>query len=69
MIGNVTVHKTPETLQTIHGCGHSPLFLFLSPIEAYWAKINQEMRKTPLMKNEILADRKEEEAKTAENRR
>jgi hypothetical protein len=35
----------------------------LNPIEECWAKSKQEVRKTPLAKNEIIADRIEEAAK------
>jgi hypothetical protein len=36
----------------------------LNPIEECWSKIKQEVRKTPLTKNEIIADRIEDAAKT-----
>ncbi|KAI8380341.1 hypothetical protein BD560DRAFT_316980, partial [Blakeslea trispora] len=45
---------------------HSPM---LNPIEEYWVKIKPVVRKTPLAKNEMIADRIEEAAKavTAKN--
>ena len=41
----------------------------LNPIEECWAKIKSVVRKTPLAKNEMIADRIEEAAKavTAKN--
>jgi transposase len=35
----------------------------LNPIEECWAKIKKEFRKTPLKKNELIADRIEDAAK------
>ncbi|KAI8327843.1 hypothetical protein EDC96DRAFT_453095 [Choanephora cucurbitarum] len=36
----------------------------LNPIEEYWVKIKSVVRKTPLAKNEMIADRIDEAAKT-----
>jgi transposase len=74
VMDNAAIHKTPDVLRAIHEHGHTPLFLppyspMLNPIEECWAKIKQEVRKTPLAKSEIIADRIEEAAKkiTKEN--
>lgn len=74
VMDNAAIHKTPDVLRAIHEHGHTPLFLppyspMLNPIEECWAKIKQEVRKTPLTKSEIIADRIEEAAKkiTKEN--
>lgn len=69
VMDNATIHKTPEVLQAIRNHGHTSLFLppyspMLNPIEECWAKIKAEVRKVPLKKNELLADRIEEAAKT-----
>ncbi|KAI8888416.1 hypothetical protein K501DRAFT_141539, partial [Backusella circina FSU 941] len=69
VIDNATIHKTPDVLQAIRDNGHIPLFLppyspFLNPIEECWSKIKTKVRKSPLQKNEILATRIQEAAKT-----
>ncbi|KAG2215415.1 hypothetical protein INT45_005444 [Circinella minor] len=61
VMDNAAIHKTPDVLREIHEHGHTPLFLpsyspMLNPIEECWAKIKQEVRKTPLAKSEIIAD-------------
>ncbi len=66
---NAAIHKTPKVLKAIRDSGHYALFLppyssMLNPIEECWAKIKSVVRKTPLAKNEIIADRIEEAAKT-----
>ncbi|KAI8889104.1 hypothetical protein K501DRAFT_171798 [Backusella circina FSU 941] len=65
---NATIHKTEEVVTAIRDNGHTALFLppyspFLNPIEECWSKIKGEVRKTPLLKNEMIADRIEEAVK------
>ncbi|KAG0750197.1 hypothetical protein G6F57_010982 [Rhizopus arrhizus] len=74
VMDNAAIHKTPKVLKAIRDSGHYALFLppyssMLNPIEECWAKIKSVVRKTPLAKNEMIADRIEEAAKavTAKN--
>ncbi|KAG1146555.1 hypothetical protein G6F37_001371 [Rhizopus arrhizus] len=73
VMDNAAIHKTPEVLKAIRDSGHYALFLppyssMLNPIEECWAKIKSVVRKTPLAKNEMIADRIEEaKAVTAKN--
>lgn len=67
IMGNATIHKTSEVHKATRDHGHTPFFLppyspFLNPIEERWSKIKGEVRKTPVGKNEILADKIEEAA-------
>ncbi|CEP18228.1 hypothetical protein [Parasitella parasitica] len=69
VMDNAAINKTPEVLKAIRDSGHYALFLppyspMLNPIEECWAKIKSVVRKTPLAKNEMIADRIEEAAKT-----
>ncbi|KAG0746722.1 hypothetical protein G6F57_002704 [Rhizopus arrhizus] len=68
VMDNATIHKTPKVFQAIRNHGHNALFLppyspMLNPIEECWAKIKKEVCKTPLKKNELIADRIEDAAK------
>lgn len=69
VMDNASIYKTPEVLKEIRDSGHYALFLppyspMLNPIEEFWANIKSVVRKTPLGKNEMIADRIEEAAKT-----
>ena len=68
VMDNATIHKTPKVFQAIRNHGHNALFLppyspMPNPIEECWAKIKKEVCKTPLKKNELIADRIEDAAK------
>lgn len=62
VMDNASIHKTKEVMKAIHESCHIALFLppyssFLNPIEEFWSKIKGNVRKTPLLKNEMIADR------------
>lgn len=59
------IHKTKEVVTAIRDNGHIALFLppyssLLNRIEECCSKIKGEVRKKPLLKNEIIADRIED---------
>lgn len=69
VMNNAAIHKIPEVLKAISDSRHYALFLppylpMLNPNKEYWVKIKSVVRKTPLVKNEVIADRTEEVAKT-----
>lgn len=73
-MSNAVIRKTSEVFQAIHGYEYIAQFLppclpMLNPTEECWTEIQKEIRKAPLKKYEITADRIEEVAKTitAEN--
>lgn len=71
-MGNAAIHKTSKVIRAVRSYGYiaqllQPCLLMLNPTEESWTKIKKFARH--LKKNEIIADRTEEAAKTitAEN--